>query len=172
MASSPQPVGLALGSNLGDRWSHLRAARDFLAALHKSDNDAAVSSVYETEPVGCPPDSAPFLNAVVEIVTSLEPEELLARAEDFECRLGREAARQRNAPRPIDIDILYAGDRQMCTASCAVPHPRLTQRRFVLQPLAEIRPGLVLPGETRSVAELLALLPEAPAVRLVASAPW
>lgn len=172
MASSLRPVGLALGSNLGDRWSHLRAARDFLAALHEGDGDAAVSSAYETEPVDCPPGSAPFLNAVMEIVTSLEPEELLDRADGLERRLGREAARQRNAPRPIDIDILYAGERRIRTASCEVPHPRLTQRRFVLQPLAEIHPGLVLPGQTRSAADLLALLPEVPAVRQVAAAPW
>ena len=172
MASSLLTVGLALGSNLGDRRAHLRAARDFLAALHEGDAEAVVSPVYETEPVDCPPGSAPFLNAVMEIVASLDPEELLARTDVFQRLLGRKATRQRHAPRPIDIDILYAGDRQTRTASCEVPHPRLTQRRFVLQPLAEIRPGLVLPGQTRSVAQLLALLPEVPVVRLVAAAPW
>jgi 2-amino-4-hydroxy-6-hydroxymethyldihydropteridine diphosphokinase len=170
MASSLQPVGLALGSNLGDRWSHLRAARDFLAAWHEGDGPPAVSPVYETEPVDCPPDSAPFLNAVMEIVSSLDPEELLARADTFERRLGRDATRERNAPRPIDIDILYAGDREIRDTAFEVPHPRLTRRRFVLQPLAEIRPRLVLPGQTLNVAELLALLPAAPAVRQVAAA--
>lgn len=172
MASTLLPVGLALGSNLGDRRSHLRAARDFLAALHEGDAYAAVSPVFETEPVDCPPGSTPFLNAVMEVVTSLDPEEFLARTEVFERRLGRDATRELHAPRPIDIDILYAGDREIRTASFEVPHPRLTQRRFVLQPLAEIRPGLVLPGQTRSVTELLALLPDVPAVRQVAAAPW
>ena len=169
MAPSLRPVGLALGSNLGDRWSYLRAARHFLAGLHEGADHAAVSSVYETEPVDCPPGSAPFLNAVMEIVTSLDPDELLARSERFERRLGRPAARERNDPRPIDIDILYAGDRAIRRAGCEVPHPRLTRRRFVLQPLAEIRPDLVLPGQTRTVAELLASLPAMPAVRRAAA---
>ncbi len=170
MNSSLRPAGLALGSNLGDRRSNLRAARDFLAALHEGDKDAVVSPVYETEPVDCPPGSAPFLNAVMEIVTSLDPEELLVRTDRFERQLGRDATRGRNAPRPIDIDLLYAGDREIRRATCEVPHPRLTRRRFVLQPLAEIRPDLVLPGQTRTVAELLAALPEVPAVRQVAGA--
>jgi 2-amino-4-hydroxy-6-hydroxymethyldihydropteridine diphosphokinase len=169
MSASPWPVGLALGSNLGDRWSHLRAARDFLANLHEGTGDAVISPVYDTEPVDCPPGSAPFLNAVMEIVTSLDPEELLARADRFERRLGRNATRERHAPRSIDIDLLYVGDRTICNATCEVPHPRLTRRRFVLQPLAEIRPDLVLPGQTRSVAELLAALPGAPAARQVAA---
>jgi len=170
MASFLLPVGLALGSNLGDRWAHLRAARDYLAAFHQGDDDAAVSPVYETDPVDCPPGAAPFLNAVMEISTSLDPEELLARTGAFERRLGRDATRERNAPRPIDIDILYAGDRQIRNAALEVPHPRLTRRRFVVQPLAEIRPRLVLPGQSRTVAELLALLPATPAVGQVAAA--
>lgn len=159
------PVGLALGSNLGDRQSHLRAAHDFLATMHAGTEPPAVSALYETDPVDCPPGSAPFLNAVVEILTSLPPEDLLARIGAFERQLGRKVLRERNAPRPIDIDILYAGNRTICSAKLVVPHPRLTQRRFVLQPLADIRPDLVLPGETRCVADLLAFLPPVPAVR-------
>lgn len=162
------PIGLALGSNLGDRWSHLRKARDFLAAQHEGKTGPLISPVYETDPVDCPPGSAPFLNAVIEIAVSLGPGELLAAAEEFEQELGREAKRERNAPRPIDIDILYAGDLQIHDDRFVVPHPRLMQRRFVLQPLADIRPDLVLPGQTRSVRELLGALPEAPAVRAVA----
>ena len=170
MASSLLPVGFALGSNLGDRWSHLRAARDFLAARHEGAGPPAVSPVYETDPVDCPPDSAPFLNAVMEIMTSLPPEDLLAASDTFELQLGRGAQRARNAPRPIDLDILYAGDRQIDATRLTVPHPRLTQRRFVLQPLADLRPDLVLPGQTRSIADLLAVLPEIPAVQQMATA--
>jgi len=159
------PVGLALGSNLGDRRAHLRAARDFLASLHEGAALPAVSALYETDPVDCPPGSAPFLNAVMEIVTLLPPEDLAARTSAFEKQLGREERRERNAPRPIDIDILYAGGRTIRSERLVIPHPRLTQRRFVLQPLADLRPDLVLPGETCSVADLLALLPPVPAVR-------
>lgn len=165
------PVGLALGSNLGDRPRHLRAARDFLSALHEGQEPPAISAIYETDPVDCPPDSAPFLNAVMEIVTALPPEDLLTRTEEFERQLGRKARRERNAPRPIDIDILYAGDRVIRTRELLVPHPRLTLRRFVLQPLADLRPDLVLPRETRCVADLLALLPPVPGVR-PAAVPW
>jgi len=165
------PVGLALGSNLGDRLSHLRSARDFLASLHEAAGPPSVSPVYETDPVDCPADSAPFLNAVMEVVTSLPLRELRARTEAFERRLGRDARGGRNAPRPIDIDILYAGDRVVRAAELVVPHPRLAQRRFVLQPLADLRPGLVLPGASGCVADLLALLPRVPAVR-PASAAW
>lgn len=113
----------------------------------------------------CPPGSAPFLNAVMEIVTSLPADDLAARTGAFERELGREAQSLRNAPRPIDIDILYVGGRTIRSESLVVPHPRLTQRRFVLQPLAEVRPDLVLPGEICSVADLLALLAPLPAVR-------
>lgn len=169
--SGPGPAGLALGSNLGDRRSHLRAARDFLSALHEGREPPVVSGLYETDPVDCPPGSAPFLNAVMEILTSLPPEDLLARTDNFERQLGREARRERNAPRPIDIDILYVGGRTILSGNLVIPHPRLTQRRFVLQPLAEVRPDLVLPGESCSVAGLLALLPPLPAVR-PAAVPW
>lgn len=164
-STGPVPVGLALGANLGDRGSHLRTARNFLAALHEGGKPPALSLVYETDPVDCPPGSAPFLNAVMEIVTSLPPEDLLARADELERQLGRPAQRGRNAPRPIDIDILYVGHRIIRTERLTVPHPRLTSRRFVLQPLADVRPDLLLPGETLRVADLLALLPPAPAVR-------
>jgi 2-amino-4-hydroxy-6-hydroxymethyldihydropteridine diphosphokinase len=164
------PVGLALGSNLGDRLAHLRAARDFLCALHESGNDPLVSSVYATDPVDCPPGSPPFLNAVLEIITPLGPEELLVRASAFERHLGRPDRRERNAPRPVDIDLLYAGNRCIKTTRLVIPHPRLAQRRFVLQPLAEIRADLVLPGQSCRVADLLAALPPDPPVRTAAEA--
>ncbi|MEX1110954.1 MAG: 2-amino-4-hydroxy-6-hydroxymethyldihydropteridine diphosphokinase [Chthoniobacterales bacterium] len=164
-SSTPRPAGLALGSNLGERAAHLRAARDFLATLHEGEDPPAVSPVYETDPVDCPPGSAAFLNAVLEIDTSRRPEELLGLLGEFERRLGRSAQRERNAPRPVDIDILYVGDRRIESPELVVPHPRLAARRFVLQPLADIRPGLVLPGHRCTVAALLAALPANPAVR-------
>lgn len=163
-------TGIALGSNLGDRLACLRAGRDFLLALHEGPAPAAVSPVYETEPVGCPPGSSAFLNAVVEIDTPLEPAALLGRLAAFERGLGRPARRSVNAPRPLDLDLLYAGATELRTAHLTLPHPRLAQRRFVLQPLADIRPHLVLPAQSRPVSALLAALPPEPQVRPFAPA--
>jgi len=158
-------TGIALGSNLGDRLARLRAGRDFLLGLHVGPVPAAVSAVYETDPVDCPPGSAPFLNAVAVISTALEPSRLLARLAAFERELGRPARRAHHAPRPLDLDILYAGSTVLAGPDLTLPHPRLARRRFMLQPLAELRPQLVLPGQTRTVAALLAALPDQPGVR-------
>jgi len=163
-------TGLALGSNLGDRLAHLQAGRAFLLTLHAGPHPPAVSRVHETAPVDCPPGSASFLNAVVEIYTPLPPHDLLQRLAAFEQDCGRAARRQRNAPRPLDLDILYCGELVLDTPSLVLPHPRMTRRRFVLQPLAELRPGLVLPGQHRTVTELLEDLPDEPAVHLYATA--
>lgn len=165
----PVQTGLALGSNLGDRLAHLRAGRDFLLALHEGPGPPALSPVYETDPVGCPPGSPAFLNAVLEIETSLDPATLLARLAACEQQLGRPARRATNAPRPLDLDLLYAGDTSLDLPDLTVPHPRLAQRRFVLQPLAAIRPQLILPGQSLTVTQLLAALPDAPPVRLSAA---
>ena len=158
-------VGIALGSNLGDRAAHLAAAKRFLSSLHASPGAALCSALYETEPVDCAPGSAAFLNAVMEIETPLEPLDLLARLRQFEQQQGRAVDRGRNAPRQLDLDLLYAGDHHMDTPALILPHPRMSTRRFVLQPLAEIRPDLVLPGQDLTVAQLLAALPASPAVR-------
>jgi 2-amino-4-hydroxy-6-hydroxymethyldihydropteridine diphosphokinase len=165
----PVNTGIALGSNLGDRLAHLRAARQLLLTLHEGPEFAAVSPVYETTPVGCPPDSPAFLNAVIEITTALDPATLLDRLATLERDLGRAANRTRNSPRPLDLDILYAGDIAIQTPALTVPHPRLAQRRFVLQPLSDIRPHLVLPGQSRTIAQLLAAVPHEPAAHLFAS---
>ena len=158
-------AGIALGSNLGDRAAHLAAAKHFLSSLHSGPGAPLCSALYETEPVDCVPGTAAFLNAVVQIESLLEPAHLLARLRDFETQQGRALDRGRNAPRQLDLDLLYAGDTRMDTAALFLPHPRMTARRFVLQPLAEIRPDLVLPGQDLTVAQLLAALPAAPAVR-------
>jgi 2-amino-4-hydroxy-6-hydroxymethyldihydropteridine diphosphokinase len=173
VALSPNPllsVGIALGSNLGDRLANLRAGRAAAERWHRGDRPAAVSAVYETEPVDCPPGSAPFLNAVMEIQTSLQPAELLARLRAVEIELGRATRAARNAPRPLDLDILYAGDLLIDTLELSMPHPRMTTRRFVLQPLSDIRPDLVLPGQEHTIAALLAALPPRPAATVFTTA--
>jgi 2-amino-4-hydroxy-6-hydroxymethyldihydropteridine diphosphokinase len=151
------PVGIALGSNLGDRRAELEAGFAFLATL-SLDGSILRSLIIETAPVGCPPGSLAFLNAVAEIQVDpdvLGPHKLLARLQDFEISRGRQPVHAQNSPRPLDLDLLYYGDLLLHEPGLVVPHPRLTERRFVLEPLAEIRPGLVLPGQNRSVRELL-----------------
>lgn len=140
---------IGLGSNLGDRLSNLRRAVTKLTFTDRMDVLVA-SSVYETDPVGPPqPD---FLNAVVEIRTTLGPRELLDVLKDIEAALGRsEGARW--GPREIDLDLLLYGDKQVNTAGLSVPHPEMTKRAFVLVPLAEIAPDVIVPG-AGAVAEL------------------
>ena len=159
-------IGLALGSNLGDRTENLRIGRDFIISLNQGTAPALLSPIYQTEPVGCPPGTAPFLNAVMEIESPLHPAELLAKFSVLETRQGRPALREKNTPRPLDIDILYVGDLVLLSETIAIPHPRIANRRFVLQPLADILPNLRLPGYDKTVAQLLAALPSQPAVKL------
>lgn len=161
-------TGIALGSNLGDRRANLAAGRDCILAWHQGQSPAVCSALYETEPVDCAPGTAAFLNAVVEIETALAPAELLQKLRDGERTLGRTENRAKNSPRQLDLDLLYAGDLRLESPALVLPHPRMTSRRFVLQPLADIRPGLVLPGQTKSIAQLLSVLPSEPAVCLVA----
>lgn len=148
--------GIALGSNAGDREAHLRAALD---AMQAADPHLEVSPVYETEPVDCPEGSRTFLNAVAILRWGGTPETLLKWLRGIECELGRPRAREKNSPRTIDLDILYAGDAVLRTEELTLPHPRLHERRFVLQPLCDLRPALQLPGMSGTVAELLAALP-------------
>jgi 2-amino-4-hydroxy-6-hydroxymethyldihydropteridine diphosphokinase len=134
---------LGLGSNLGDREDHLRKA---VAALREHGVSVeAASSLYETEPVGEILDQPDFLNAAVRIRTSLEPEGLLNTCKAIEVELGRMFAGPRHGPRPIDIDLLLLGEIELSTESLTLPHPEVTSRRFVLQPLLELDPDLSLP---------------------------
>lgn len=160
--------GLSLGSNLGDRLQQLRTAAQAVGLLADFSQPVLKSSVYETEPVGCVPGTASFYNAVLEIGYFGEPESLLHRLRAVEAALGRPADRAKNAPRSIDLDLLYADSLVVCSEFLELPHPRLAQRRFVLGPLAEIRPSLRVPGQEKTVAELLDALPgDGPSLELV-----
>lgn len=147
-------VGIALGSNLGNRLRHLQEARDLLKNV-AVPGSLIQAPVFQTEPVDCPDDSPDFYNTVVEIGYTGSPHDLLDATQAIEFRLGRTAVPERNAPRVIDVDILYFGEERIEGEILDLPHPRLTSRRFVLQPLAEIRPELVLPGDQVSIAEHL-----------------
>ena len=145
-------VYLGLGSNLGERLDNLRRAIEELRAAGVAV--CRVSSVYESEPVDYTAQPR-FLNAAVEAETELMPRQLLRRLQQIESRLGRRRGRRRG-PRTIDIDILLFGDHVMHTAALTIPHPRLAQRRFVLEPLRELAAGLRHPVNRQTVSELLA----------------
>jgi 2-amino-4-hydroxy-6-hydroxymethyldihydropteridine diphosphokinase len=164
-------VAISLGSNLGDRLGELRAARDFLITL-SADGRCRQSPVYETEPVDCPPNSPRFLNAVVELDYDGEPHQLLARLQAYETSRGRDRHQPRHAARPIDLDILYCGPQPLADATLCLPHPRLTSRRFVLEPLAAIAPDRIVPGTGKTVARLLAELPARPDASRVVALDW
>ncbi|QIF03480.1 2-amino-4-hydroxy-6-hydroxymethyldihydropteridine diphosphokinase [Roseimicrobium sp. ORNL1] len=156
--------GIALGSNLGDRLHHLQEAVRQLRTVHPTLILRGAAAVYETDPVDCPEGSQSFLNTVVEVECALEPLELLREMRAVEVKLGRPAEHGHHAPRTVDLDMLYADDTVMEQPALILPHPRMTQRRFVLQPLAEIRPKLVLPNDSRSISQHLETLqsPEPP----------
>jgi 2-amino-4-hydroxy-6-hydroxymethyldihydropteridine diphosphokinase len=151
-------AGIALGTNLGDKTANLRAALALLESIATPGEPVLTAPVYRTEPLLCPPDSPDFYNTVVEIHFKGSAQDLLAKTRQFENQLGRTRGSTRNAPRLIDIDLLYLGDESHETPDLTLPHPRFHERRFVLQPLADIRPQLILPGQTRSIAELLETL--------------
>ncbi len=156
--------GIALGSNEGDRPGHLRAAVRWMDAL--APDCLLVSRVYETAPVDCVPGTPSFLNAVCEISAAMAPIEMLRLLREFERVRGRKESYLKNSPRPLDLDLLYADQIVVNTPELMLPHPRMLQRRFVLQPLCDIRPELVLPGRESTIREILALLPPDQGVRL------
>lgn len=158
---------LSLGSNEGHRMQNLRDARTALEAVPIIQiTDCA--PVYETEPVDVKPEYMDqlYLNTVILILTSLSPYEVKDICQTIELQYGRNRTEDRNAPRPIDIDIIYAGQLSVNTEELTIPHPRWPARRFVVQPLSDLRPGLRLPGSRDTVKAILENLPGKPDVVL------
>ncbi len=148
-------VFIALGSNLGDSPAVLAAAFDRLESW--SSVPIRRSSLWTSTPVDCPPGSPRFLNAVAELASRRgdSPESLLAALQALEREFGRRPKLVLNEARPLDLDLIAWGREVRSTASLTLPHPRAHLRRFVLQPLAELAPELLLPGQTAPVEELL-----------------
>jgi len=149
---------IALGSNVGDSPNILRRAMERLAEL--SVKPLVKSSLWQTTPVNCPPGSPPFVNAVVTLapLPAETPESLLVKLLTLEKEFGRKPKQVLNEPRRLDLDLIAFGRETRLTKELALPHPRALERRFVLQPLSEIAPDLILPDQTRTVSQLLAQL--------------
>jgi 2-amino-4-hydroxy-6-hydroxymethyldihydropteridine diphosphokinase len=154
-------VYLSLGSNLGDREAHLR---DAIARLQAEGRVVSISSFYETEPVEFA-DQAWFLNCAVALESTQTPEHVMAALLNIEHEMGRQRI-QKKGPRIIDVDILLFSDRIIDTKELTVPHPAMHQRRFVLQPLAEIAPATRHPLLKKTIRQLLDALPTGQTVRL------
>ena len=143
-----EQVYVAMGSNLGDRDAHLAAG---LAALRGTEGIevVAVSPLYETDPVG-PPPQGPYLNGAIQLSTRLDPAALLDRLLEIEAAEGRTRGVDRNAARTLDLDLLLYGDRKLAGRDLEIPHPRLAERPFVLEPLCDLAAEFIHPilGET------------------------
>jgi 2-amino-4-hydroxy-6-hydroxymethyldihydropteridine diphosphokinase len=161
---------VALGSNLGDSRRNILLGMRHLEEL--SDGPMLRSSLWQTAPVDCPPGSPVFVNAVVALLSGQgeTPETLLAKLQALEKEFGRRPKVVLNEPRPLDLDLIAFGNERRATRELTLPHPRAHERRFVLQPLSEIAPDLILPGQTKSVTELLQRLPPDVSMRKLESA--
>jgi 2-amino-4-hydroxy-6-hydroxymethyldihydropteridine diphosphokinase len=156
---------VALGSNLGESRNIIRGAMNRLKEL--SDQPLLRSSLWQTTPVDCPPGSPLFVNAVVGLVPRADetPESLLAKLQELEGEFGRQPKQVLNEPRPLDLDLIAFGAEVRSSAQLTLPHPRAHLRKFVLRSLAEIAPDLVLPGQIRTVSDLLNGLTSDEAIR-------
>ena len=157
-------VAVALGSNLGERLANLRNARKDIDALPGALPPMHSSAIYETEPVDCERGAGKFLNAAIEFGYAGEALDLLRQLAAIEKLWGRPGAHPKNVSRTIDLDLLYFGDMEIKTADLQLPHPRIAEREFVLRPLADIRPDLVLPKQSEPVSALLLRFTDATAV--------
>jgi 2-amino-4-hydroxy-6-hydroxymethyldihydropteridine diphosphokinase len=156
LTSAPTLAFVALGSNLGDS---RKIVLDAMARLQKfSDEPILKSSLWQTSPVNCPPDSPEFVNAVVAFVPRKNetPESLLKKLRELEKEFGRASKKVLNEPRPLDLDLIAFGNKICDSPHLTLPHPRAHGRRFVLQPLNEIAPDLILAGQGKTVLQLLA----------------
>lgn len=148
---------LGLGSNIGNRERYLECAVRAISELQPSKT-LKTSSIYETEPWGNR-SQQPFLNQVIQVDTTLSPEKFFEECQAIEKRLGRERG-ERWGPRTMDIDILLFGEEIVDNDILQIPHPRLADRRFVLEPLNEVAPDVKVPGSRKRVAELLQSCPD------------
>jgi 2-amino-4-hydroxy-6-hydroxymethyldihydropteridine diphosphokinase len=160
---------IALGSNLGNRAANLRTALEMLAQT-AGISITAVSAIYETAPVGGP-EQDPYLNACAALVTKLTPTRLLLMMLDIEKKMGR-VRKVRWGPRIIDLDLLLYGEIMMNTPLLELPHPRMSERDFVLIPLADIAPNQIIPGLNQTVAIILAGRPMNEEVKLYLPPGW
>lgn len=155
---SQETAYISLGSNLGDSVAIIRKTFDSLQAL--SDQPLVKSSLWRSKPVGCPPGSPFFINAAAALVTRKDetPFSLLDKLRQIEKLAGRRPKKMQNEPRPLDLDLIAFGERIANSAELMLPHPRAHLRGFVLQPLNEVAPDLILPGQSKPV-RLLAMEP-------------
>jgi 2-amino-4-hydroxy-6-hydroxymethyldihydropteridine diphosphokinase len=143
-------VGVGIGTNLGDKRKNIENAFLFLASI---GSNVVRSSLYETSPVDCPPDSDAFWNAVMELDWDRNAEDFLNVINDFEFTQGRHRTPLKNEPRGIDLDFLFADDLVLSTKSLILPHPRMIERRFVMEPLSEVDPDRILPHTHRTIMD-------------------
>ncbi len=162
---NPELAFIALGSNLGDSRQIIQAAMARLQNL--SDQPILKSSLWQTSPVNCPPGSPKFVNAVVGLVPQKgeTPESLLKKLHVLEKEFGPRPRKVLNEPRPLDLDLIAFGTEMRDSPELVLPHPRAHERRFVLQPLNEIAADLILPGQGKTVSQLLAELADDETVR-------
>ncbi len=164
-------VAIALGANLGDRLKQIQSARDAFKEIIVAGSELLQSSIFKTSPIDCEEGTPDFFNAAIAFIYSGSPSELLILCKEIEEMLGRDlslARKKRNLSRPIDADILYFGQKVIHTETLHIPHPRLLERRFVLEPLAEIQPNFLLPNSSQTIDEhLQKLVSEEPDLLLV-----
>jgi 2-amino-4-hydroxy-6-hydroxymethyldihydropteridine diphosphokinase len=156
--AAPLIALIAIGSNSGDS---PRIVREAMRQLERfSEQPLQKSSLWETSPVDCPPGSPKFINAAVALIPQPDetPESLLRKLQELEKEFGRRAKQVLNEPRSLDLDLIAFATEVRATPELALPHPRAHQRRFVLQPLSEIAPDFIMPGQTRTISDLLASL--------------